>query len=175
MRDTEFWQLAGWDTVAARLREVGQELGLKRIRRALVGALYRAAWLYLNRVKATAPRAAADAKIWRRKKWPTKPVHMADAWRAKVVRSEDDEDVAVMASIPRSHYWAVFVEFGTRHMRARPFARPSFSATAAAMMEVLVQFFRERLERAVAKARRIQAPGDQPPSERARDARGRFV
>lgn len=55
------------------------------------------------------------------------------------VRNTDPWTAAVWIGPPRDAYYAYFLEFGTKFMRARPFARPAFDSEQEHAQAVLKQ------------------------------------
>ena len=65
------------------------------------------------------------------------------------VRSQEPHRAAVWIGPSRDAFYAYFVEFGTRFMAARPFARPAFDREASSTQVVLAEEVWQAILRAI--------------------------
>lgn len=65
--------------------------------------------------------------------------HFADQIVISAARATDDREggIAVGPAKGSKPYYSGFIEFGTVHLRARPFARPAFDATVGAALAII--------------------------------------
>jgi len=114
--------------------------------------------IFVPVARARAPRSAIPKRWYYtkgqgKKPRPTNPVHMADSIDAQSVRAAEHGDITVGAGPGKLHFWARFQEFGTKVQPAHSFIRPAFYATKEALLAAVTVKFKERFERAMARAR----------------------
>jgi len=117
------WQLriTGASELARRLRTLADGLTDEAVRKALVTA----AEPMRARMAQLAPRG------------PEAP-HLADSM--VISRAKTDEgDRAVAVGPAKDFFYGSFLEFGTKHMSARAFARPAFDSEAEACLAILAR------------------------------------
>jgi len=101
--------------------------------RVLLEALKRAAQPVIEDAARLAPRRRAAG--------------VAASLVIEVVRGADGGKTIAVGPDP-AHFYGIFLEFGTRHMPARPFMRPAWDAQVQKVLDQLVGELRAAIERA---------------------------
>lgn len=148
------FKLEGDRDVVDAFRALEQGMSVRYAAREMTGALISALQVYVAAVKAGARRLSDSVPLWRRRQWPTDPLHAADAVRAQWARGDAGE-VAATAGVPRTHFWALFLEYGTKWARAFPFLRPAW--VPADVLDGVAAALRSRLDRLTARLARKAA------------------
>lgn len=73
--------------------------------------------------------------------------------RARIWRSEPGE-VEVMIGPDERGFYFMFHEFGTSHQKARPFLRPALEDKQYEAMQVMADYYRDRIERRLRRAKK---------------------
>lgn len=148
-------ELSGFEELAQTFRELEDAISVKRAGRELTGVLVNSLKVFRDQARARAHRLAESVRLFRRREWRTNPLHMADAITAQWAKGEANE-VAAIAGVPRSHFWGVFLEYGTRFARAFPFLRPAWEP--GEVLDRVAEGLRERLDRVARRRSRAGLP-----------------
>lgn len=142
------FRLDGAEELAQTFRELEDAISVKRASRELTGVLINALKVFREQAKARAHQLSASVPLFRRRQWPTSPLHVAEAITAQWAKGEANE-VAATAGVPKSHFWGVFLEYGTRFARAFPFLRPGWEP--GQVLDLVAAGLSERLARVRAR------------------------
>jgi HK97 gp10 family phage protein len=137
-------EMQGADELRQNFQALEEGLSARRAARELTGALVNALKVYADAARARAHQLNASVPLWRRRQWPTSPLHVAEAIKAQWARGDAGE-VAATAGVPRTHFWGLFLEYGTRYARALPFLRPAWQP--GEVLGKVADALRERLAR----------------------------
>lgn len=72
--------------------------------------------------------------------------------RGKIVRGEGGKLGIELKKQNNAFYWR-FVEYGTKHMGARPFLRPAYDRMKGRVSQVMGAYIRRRIDKEIEKAR----------------------
>lgn len=144
MSDALELKLEGLEDLGQTFRDLEEAISAKKASRELTGLLIVSLKGFVAQARARAHQLSASTPLWRRRQWPTSPVHVAEAIRVQWTRGDSGE-VAATAGVPRSHFWGVFLEYGTRVARAFPFLRPGWDP--GQVLDSVASGLRSRLER----------------------------
>jgi HK97 gp10 family phage protein len=113
-------KLTGMEDLAKRLRALPEAVTKQVLREALK--------------KAAEPMRAKMAVL--APVGPEAP-HLASSMRISPGKAEETTGVAVLVGPSRDFFYGRFLEYGTKHMSARPFMRPAFDSEAQTALDTL--------------------------------------
>lgn len=141
---SETFESSGFEELAKTFQDLEDAISVKRASRELTGVLVNSLKAFRDQAKARAHQLSASVPLFRRRQWPTSPLHVAEAITAQWAKGEANE-VAATAGVPKSHFWGVFLEYGTKHSRAYPFLRPGWEP--GVVLDAVAAGLSERLAR----------------------------
>lgn len=138
-------EVHGLSDLEKALQSLGQAVAGKTLRSAL-----RAGLLPIRKeAQARIPVGSVPHYIGRKAKGKlVQPGHLRTALRAKAIRDEEFSGMVAL-TFSGDGFYAMFHEFGTAKMPARPILRPAFDT----QKEAALARFKERLAAAIEKAR----------------------
>ncbi len=156
------FKLEGAEELARTFQELEDAISVRRAGREIQGVLVNSLKAFRDQAKARAHQLAASVPLFRRRQWPTDPLHVANAITAQWAKGEANEAAAI-AGVPKSHFWGVFLEYGTRHSRALPFLRPGWEP--GQVLDQVAAGLRERLDRVARRRASAGLPASGPGAE----------
>jgi len=142
---------------AREMEQVLQQLPDYIAKRVVNGALRKGAAVVLDAARARAPVGQESKGRVRLRVTKKGKVSVSNYGKLKlnlrivnIPPSKTSHSAAVAVSVGKA-FWGLFVEFGTRFMRARPFMRPAFESTKYQALDVIGKALGEGIEKAAVK------------------------
>lgn len=136
MSNTLEVEITGLDELEAKLKDIGDKLARKHLRKAL-----RAGGKVLQEALVeSAPVATGDTPAGH------DPGTLRDSIRPRLGMSSIKEEGKVSVGPSKDAFWGRFSEFGTRHEPARPWIRSAFDSSAQVALNAFVDALKQGLQ-----------------------------